>query len=94
MNIDVFLLFSFCFFPGALTGKYTPENPPSGPRGRIYTREFLTKVIASTGCIKHRPICLRNYTCIVIALKSSREWFFWISMNFTSYCYKPADFPL
>ncbi|KAL1202081.1 putative oxidoreductase [Cardamine amara subsp. amara] len=29
---------------GALTGKYTPENPPSGPRGRIYTREFLTKL--------------------------------------------------
>lgn len=29
---------------GALTGKYTPENPPTGPRGRIYTPEFLTKV--------------------------------------------------
>ncbi|KAG9132202.1 hypothetical protein Leryth_017063 [Lithospermum erythrorhizon] len=29
---------------GALTGKYTPANPPSGPRGRIYTSEFLTKV--------------------------------------------------
>ncbi|CAF2261276.1 BnaA08g28720D [Brassica napus] len=29
---------------GALTGKYTPENPPTGPRGRIYTREFLTKL--------------------------------------------------
>ncbi|GAB4850672.1 hypothetical protein Ancab_029983 [Ancistrocladus abbreviatus] len=29
---------------GALTGKYTPENPPSGPRGRIYTPEFLTKL--------------------------------------------------
>jgi aryl-alcohol dehydrogenase-like predicted oxidoreductase len=26
---------------GALTGKYTPENPPTGPRGRIYTPEFL-----------------------------------------------------
>lgn len=31
---------------GALTGKYTPENPPTGPRGRIYTPEFLTKVRA------------------------------------------------
>ncbi|CAK8565392.1 unnamed protein product [Lathyrus sativus] len=27
---------------GVLTGKYTPEKPPSGPRGRIYTPEFLT----------------------------------------------------
>ncbi|KAH8509222.1 hypothetical protein H0E87_011111 [Populus deltoides] len=29
---------------GVLTGKYTPENPPSGPRGKIYTPEFLTKL--------------------------------------------------
>lgn len=29
---------------GTLTGKYMPENPPSGPRGRIYTPEFLTKL--------------------------------------------------
>ncbi|KAM7523575.1 hypothetical protein LguiA_013477 [Lonicera macranthoides] len=29
---------------GSLTGKYTPENPPTGPRGRIYTPEFLTKL--------------------------------------------------
>ncbi|KAK2978030.1 hypothetical protein RJ640_028712 [Escallonia rubra] len=29
---------------GALTGKYTPENPPTGPRGQIYTSEFLTKL--------------------------------------------------
>ncbi|XP_021909837.1 LOW QUALITY PROTEIN: uncharacterized oxidoreductase At1g06690, chloroplastic-like [Carica papaya] len=29
---------------GALTGKYTPENPPTGPRGKIYTPEFLTKL--------------------------------------------------
>ncbi|XVF60730.1 hypothetical protein PTKIN_Ptkin08bG0071500 [Pterospermum kingtungense] len=29
---------------GVLTGKYTPENPPSGPRARIYTPEFLTKL--------------------------------------------------
>lgn len=29
---------------GALTGKYTPENPPTGPRGQIYTRDFLTKL--------------------------------------------------
>ncbi|KAG7037507.1 putative oxidoreductase, chloroplastic [Cucurbita argyrosperma subsp. argyrosperma] len=27
-----------------LTGKYGPENPPTGPRGRIYTPEFLTKL--------------------------------------------------
>ncbi|KAF3445037.1 hypothetical protein FNV43_RR14730 [Rhamnella rubrinervis] len=29
---------------GVLTGKYTPENPPTGPRGRIYTPEFLTRL--------------------------------------------------
>ncbi|XP_078162713.1 NAD(P)-linked oxidoreductase superfamily protein [Carex rostrata] len=29
---------------GVLTGKYTPENPPTGPRGRIYTPELLTKM--------------------------------------------------
>ncbi|PIA30223.1 hypothetical protein AQUCO_05700145v1 [Aquilegia coerulea] len=29
---------------GVLTGKYTPENPPTGPRGRIYTPDFLTKL--------------------------------------------------
>ncbi|KGN54951.1 uncharacterized oxidoreductase At1g06690, chloroplastic isoform X2 [Cucumis sativus] len=29
---------------GVLTGKYTPENPPTGPRGRIYTPEFLAKL--------------------------------------------------
>ncbi|XP_057487801.1 uncharacterized oxidoreductase At1g06690, chloroplastic-like [Actinidia eriantha] len=29
---------------GALTGKYTPENPPTGPRGNIYTPEFLTRL--------------------------------------------------
>ncbi|KAL5977333.1 hypothetical protein ACLOJK_021679 [Asimina triloba] len=29
---------------GVLTGKYTPENPPNGPRGRIYTPKFLRKM--------------------------------------------------
>ncbi|XP_072958601.1 uncharacterized oxidoreductase At1g06690, chloroplastic [Typha angustifolia] len=29
---------------GVLTGKYTPENPPTGPRGRIYTPEVLMKL--------------------------------------------------
>lgn len=27
---------------GILSGKYTPENPPTGPRGKIYTPEVLT----------------------------------------------------
>ena len=35
----------FSPYTGVLTGKYTPENPPDGPRGRIYTPEFLTKVM-------------------------------------------------
>nr|XP_015880616.2 uncharacterized oxidoreductase At1g06690, chloroplastic isoform X2 [Ziziphus jujuba var. spinosa] len=29
---------------GVLTGKYTPDNPPTGPRGRIYTPDFLTRL--------------------------------------------------
>ncbi|CAK9182219.1 unnamed protein product [Ilex paraguariensis] len=29
---------------GALTGKYTPEKPPTGPRRQIYTPEFLTRL--------------------------------------------------
>jgi aryl-alcohol dehydrogenase-like predicted oxidoreductase len=29
---------------GVLTGKYTPENPPSGIRGRRYNRAFLEKI--------------------------------------------------
>nr|AFK37317.1 unknown [Lotus japonicus] len=29
---------------GVLSGKYTPNKPPTGPRGRIYTPEFLTKL--------------------------------------------------
>ncbi len=29
---------------GILTGKYTPENPPPGPRGRLYPPERLKKI--------------------------------------------------
>jgi aryl-alcohol dehydrogenase-like predicted oxidoreductase len=29
---------------GTLTGKYTPENPPPGTRGRRYSREFLSNL--------------------------------------------------
>lgn len=29
---------------GILTGKYTPENPPPGPRSRIYDKEYLTRI--------------------------------------------------
>ncbi|XP_068655650.1 uncharacterized oxidoreductase At1g06690, chloroplastic-like [Aristolochia californica] len=29
---------------GVLTGKYTAKNPPSGPRGKIYTPEVLTQL--------------------------------------------------
>ncbi|MBN1667535.1 MAG: aldo/keto reductase, partial [Anaerolineales bacterium] len=29
---------------GMLTGKYTPENPPSGLRSRTYTRELLERI--------------------------------------------------
>ena len=42
--IHLLKIFQLIYDAGALTGKYTPENPPTGPRGRIYTPEFLTKV--------------------------------------------------
>ncbi|MBN1286853.1 MAG: aldo/keto reductase [Anaerolineae bacterium] len=29
---------------GMLTGKYTPENPPPGPRGSLYTRAYLARL--------------------------------------------------
>ncbi|VFQ92693.1 unnamed protein product [Cuscuta campestris] len=29
---------------GVLTGKYSPENPPTGPRRQIYTPKFLTQL--------------------------------------------------
>ncbi|EYU17641.1 hypothetical protein MIMGU_mgv1a020393mg, partial [Erythranthe guttata] len=35
---------STCDELGALTGKYTPSNTPTGPRGSIYTPEFMTKL--------------------------------------------------
>uniref|UniRef100_A0A0D6QV87 NADP-dependent oxidoreductase domain-containing protein n=1 Tax=Araucaria cunninghamii TaxID=56994 RepID=A0A0D6QV87_ARACU len=28
---------------GVLSGKYTPDNPPSGPRRQIYNKDFLTR---------------------------------------------------
>ncbi|XP_022741453.1 uncharacterized oxidoreductase At1g06690, chloroplastic isoform X2 [Durio zibethinus] len=38
-------LIAYCpIAQGALTGKYTPENLPTGPRAKIYTPEFLTKL--------------------------------------------------
>ncbi|KAJ4839348.1 hypothetical protein Tsubulata_008287 [Turnera subulata] len=38
-------LIAYCpIAQGALTGKYTPQNPPTGPRGRIYTPEVLTEL--------------------------------------------------
>ncbi|MQL90132.1 hypothetical protein Taro_022726 [Colocasia esculenta] len=41
----LFWILSFgSYSSGILSGKYTPANPPTGPRGRIYTPEFLTKL--------------------------------------------------
>ncbi len=37
---------------GALTGKYTPDNPPPGFRGRRYRGEFLTKVQPLIGLLR------------------------------------------
>ncbi|XVF58473.1 hypothetical protein PTKIN_Ptkin07bG0069300 [Pterospermum kingtungense] len=38
-------LIAYCpLAQGTLTGKYTPDNPPTWPRAWIYTPEFLTKL--------------------------------------------------
>ncbi|KAM2004913.1 hypothetical protein ACFX15_000159 [Malus domestica] len=39
---------------GALTGKYTPKNPPTGPRRQIYTPEFLSKLQSLLNRIKEK----------------------------------------
>ncbi|GKV15375.1 hypothetical protein SLEP1_g26168 [Rubroshorea leprosula] len=31
-------------YSGAVTGKYTPANPPTGPRGKIYTLGVLNNL--------------------------------------------------
>lgn len=56
------------YHPGALTGKYTPENPPTGPRGRIYTPEYLRK--AST-CVVRFVQLLRSTVNILFAFGCS-----------------------
>ena len=43
-DLDVTLIAYSPLAKGVLTGKYTPENPPPGPRSRIYDREFLERV--------------------------------------------------
>ncbi|KAM1052554.1 hypothetical protein ACFX2J_000149 [Malus domestica] len=41
-------------YNGALTGKYTPKNPPTGPRRQIYTPEFLSKLQSLLNRIKEK----------------------------------------
>jgi aryl-alcohol dehydrogenase-like predicted oxidoreductase len=43
-ELDVTLIAYSPLEMGVLTGKYTPENPPPGIRGRHYRREYLTQV--------------------------------------------------
>jgi len=37
---------------GMLTGKYTPDNPPSGTRARRYNKAYLTKIQPLVGHLK------------------------------------------
>lgn len=37
---------------GVLSGKYTPDNPPPGPRKRIYNRAYLQKVQPLIGMLR------------------------------------------
>ena len=61
-NVRSAMIYNFLTFAGILTGKYSPENPPTGPRSRIYTPEFLTRV----RLVKHyeNPLPLSS-KCIV-----------------------------
>jgi aryl-alcohol dehydrogenase-like predicted oxidoreductase len=43
-ELDVTLIAYSPLEMGVLTGKYTPEKPPPGIRGRRYRREYLTQV--------------------------------------------------
>jgi aryl-alcohol dehydrogenase-like predicted oxidoreductase len=43
-ELDVTLIAYSPLEMGVLTGKYTPENPPPGIRGRRYRREYLIQV--------------------------------------------------
>jgi aryl-alcohol dehydrogenase-like predicted oxidoreductase len=43
-DLDITLIAYSPLAMGVLTGKYTPENPPSGIRGRRYKRQFLTQI--------------------------------------------------
>lgn len=43
-DLDVTLIAYSPLAKGILTGKYTPDNPPPGPRSRIYNREMLERV--------------------------------------------------
>jgi aryl-alcohol dehydrogenase-like predicted oxidoreductase len=37
---------------GMLTGKYTPENPPSGTRARRYNKAYLAKIQPLVGLLR------------------------------------------
>lgn len=43
-ELDVTVIAYSPIAKGMLTGKYTPENPPPGPRSRMYNQSLLTKL--------------------------------------------------
>jgi aryl-alcohol dehydrogenase-like predicted oxidoreductase len=43
-DLDITLIAYSPMAMGVLTGKYTPENPPPGIRGRRYRRQFLAQI--------------------------------------------------
>lgn len=51
-ELDVTLIAYSPLAKGALTGKYTPENPPPGFRGRRYRGEFLVKIQPLIGLMR------------------------------------------
>jgi aryl-alcohol dehydrogenase-like predicted oxidoreductase len=37
---------------GLLTGKYTPENPPAGTRGRLFRPDYLARIQPLIGLLR------------------------------------------
>jgi aryl-alcohol dehydrogenase-like predicted oxidoreductase len=53
---------------GILSGKYTPENPPSGVRGSQYNREFLGKIQPLINAMKKTGLNHDGKTAAQVAL--------------------------
>ena len=51
-ELDVTLIAYSPLAKGLLTGKYTPENPPAGTRGRLFRRDYLARIQPLIGLLR------------------------------------------